>query len=334
MKFQEWTRDGRLRQPIFLGLRTDKDPREVKREAPGPAPEPLPGSFKITHPGKVFWPSEGFTKGDLARYYQTVAEFLLPSLKDRPESMHRFPDGIGEPGFYQKNLQRHPGWIRTVRLRAGTVDRELAYLVCDSLDALLYMVNLGCVDLNPWHSRVASLDRPDYLLLDLDAKTAEFPAVLKVAIEARRMLAEFRLACVPKTSGKTGIHICLPLGARYSYDEARALGEGLMRALNERLPDLTSVDLNPERRRGRVYLDFLQNHKGKTMAAPYSVRPVPGAPVSTPLDWSEVAPGLDPSAFTLVTAPRRFRQVGDLWAPVSGPAIDLPAALANLPRRG
>ncbi len=327
--FREWTRHGRLRQPLFLGLRADKDPRDVKRESPAAAPI-LPGSFRIARPGKVFWPAEGFTKGDLARYYETVADFLLPILRDRPEAMHRFPDGIGRPGFHQQNLQRHPDWIRTVRLRPGTVDREIAFLLCDSLDALLYMVDLGCVDLNPWHSRVASLDRPDYLLLDLDAKTAGFPAVLEVAREARRMLEDLRLASVPKTSGKTGIHICLPLGARYSYDQARALAEGLMRALNRRLPDLTSVERLPERRPGRVYLDFLQNHRGKTMAAPYSVRPVAGAPVSTPLDWSEVTRGLTPSAFTLVTGPARFRRVGDLWAPVLGPAVDLPGALAVL----
>jgi len=339
VKFREWTRGGRLRQPVFLGLRADKDPREVRREAAGPPDPPLPGPFRISHPGKLVWPAEGFTKGDLAGYYEAVAGFLLPCLEDRPESMHRFPGGTGQPGFYQKHLQRHPGWIRTVRLRAGTVDRELDYLVCDSLDALLYMVNLGCVDLNPWHSRVASLDRPDYLLLDLDAKPggpggAGFPAVLEVALEARRMLAELRLASVPKTSGKTGMHLCLPLGARYSYGQARALAEALMRALNARLPDLTSVERNPARRQGRVYLDYLQNHKGKTMAAPYSVRPVPGATVSTPLDWSEVAPGLDPAAFTLATAPRRFRQMGDLWAPVRGPAIDLPAALEDLREAG
>jgi bifunctional non-homologous end joining protein LigD len=214
------------------------------------------------------------------------------------------------------------------------VDREISFPVCDSLDALLYLVNLGCIDLNPWHSRVASLDRPDYLLLDLDAKTAGFPAVLKVALEARRMLEELRLESRPKTSGQTGMHICLPLGASYSYRQARALAEGLMRALNRRLPELTSVELHPERRQGRVYLDFLQNHKGKTMAAPYTVRPVAGATVSTPLDWSELTPDLDPSAFTLVTAPGRFRRVGDLWAPVLGPAIDLPAALEHLREAG
>jgi len=326
VKFQEWTADGRLRQPVFLGLRTDKEPREVVRELPRPA-----GAFRITRPGKVFWPGEGITKGDLADYYETVAPLLLPHLRDRPQSLHRFPNGIGGPGFYQKNLQRHPAWVRTLLLPAISAGRDIAYLVCDSLDALLYMVQLGCIDLNPWHSRAGSLDRPDYLLLDLDAKSVEFSAVLKVAAEARRMLDELGLPSYPKTSGKTGMHICLPLAARAGYDQSRQLAERLMNLLHRRLPRLTSVERDPARRQGLVYLDFLENHRGKTMAAPYCVRPVPGATVSTPLDWSEVKGGLDPARFTLRTAPGRFQRVGDLWAPLLGPGIDLPAVLARLP---
>jgi bifunctional non-homologous end joining protein LigD len=325
VKFQEWTADGRLRQPVFLGLRADKEPREVTREAPeGSAP------FRITHPEKVLWPEAGFTKGDLERYYETVAPLLLPYLRDRPESLHRFPGGIAAPGFYQRNLPRHPDWLRTLQVPAISVPKDITYLVCDDLDALRYMVHLGCIELNPWHGRAGSLDRPDYLLLDLDAKTADFAAILKVAAEARRMLDELRLPSVPKTSGKTGLHICLPLAARHGFAQSRQLAELLMNRLHRRLPGLTSVELDPAKRRGLVYLDFLENHWGKTMAAPYCVRPVPAATVSTPLDWSEVKRGLDPGQFTLRTAPGRFERVGDLWAPVLGPGIDLPGVLAGL----
>jgi len=326
VKFQEWTAGGRLRQPILLGLRADKDPREVVRENPEPRSVP----FRIGHPEKLLWPAAGLTRGDLARYYETVAPLLLPYLRDRPESLHRFPDGIEAPGFYQKNLPRHPDWLRTLQVRAISVPKDITYLVCDDLDALRYMVHLGCIELNPWHARAGSLDRPDYLLLDLDAKTADFAAVLKVAAEARRMLDDLRLTSVPKTSGKTGLHICLPLGARYGFAQSRQLAELLMNRLHRRLPGLTSVELDPARRRGLVYLDFLQNHWGKTMAAPYCVRPVPAATVSTPLDWSELKRGLDPGQFTLGTAPGRFERVGDLWAPVLGPGIDLPGVLAGL----
>ena len=362
VSFAEWTADGHLRQPIFRGLRDDKPATSVMREMPagnvadGNAPDTA-GSLdatasseetstsqparrsefsaatkaKLTHLDKIFWPADHLTKGDLITYYDHIAGTILPYLKDRPESLNRHPNGIEADSFFQKDIEKHPDWVKTVPLYSESNHKDIHWLVANDRDTLLYMTNLGSIELNPWHSRITDPDHPDYCLLDLDAKTISFDAVITVAQEAHRLLAELDVTACVKTSGKTGLHICIPLGAKYTYEQSKQFAQILMNLLHDRLADITSVERNPDKREHKVYLDFLQNRAGQTMAAPYCVRPVPGATVSTPLSWDEVNPQLDPRTFTLRTTLSRLARVGDLWQPVIGPGIDLEAVLDRMP---
>ncbi|HEY2004721.1 MAG TPA: DNA ligase D [Candidatus Saccharimonadia bacterium] len=362
ISFAEWTADGHLRQPIFQGLRDDKPAKSAVREVPsssvaqGGSPDtagslnvegnteekgssqPAMGSeltatasrVKLTHLDKLFWPADHLTKGDLIAYYDHIADTILPYLKDRPESLNRHPNGIEGGSFFQKDVEKHPDWVKTVPLYSESNHKDIHWLVADDRDTLLYMANLGCIELNPWHSRFTDPDRPDYCLLDLDAKTIGFDAIITVAQEAHRLLGELNVTACVKTSGKTGLHICIPLGAKYTYEQSKQFAQILMNLIHDRLPDITSVERNPDKREHKVYLDFLQNRAGQTMAAPYCVRPVPGATVSTPLAWDEVNLQLNPKAFTIRTMPDRLHQVGDLWQPVLGPGIDLDTTLDHM----
>ncbi len=342
VKFSQWTGDGHLRHPVFLGVREDKDPRSVVREVAQAAqkvvdatPEPAPNNAittkaQLTHPDKVFWPDEGITKGDLLRYYDSVAGFIVPYLTGRPESMNRHPNGINGKSFFHKDVESHPDFIRSVPLYSESNEQDINWLVCDDRDGLLYLVNLGCIELNPWHSRVDRPDHPDWCLIDLDAKTVGFDAVVATAQEVRKLLEELGVPSFPKTSGKTGLHVCIPLGGDYVYEQSRMLAELLVGMVQRRLPDLTSIDRNPKKREHKIYLDYLQNRRGQTMAAPYCVRPVPGAPVSTPLHWEEVRAGLDPRDFTIHTTAARLQQVGDLWQGVMGEGVDIRRLLDQL----
>lgn len=334
VEFAEWTADGRLRQPRFVGLRDDKAATTVKRERPAASAQTQTkatlGRGEISHPDKLFWPRERYTKGDLVSYYNQISELILPYLADRPQSMNRFPDGINGPHFYHKDLESHPNWIKTKTIHSDSNNKDLHWLIANDRRSLLFMINLGCIELNPWHSRVGSLEKPDYCLIDLDAKTNNFGDIITVARAAGELLSELGIAAYPKTSGKTGIHICMPLGAKYSYDQSKDFAQIIVNLLHERLPKLTSVERNPDKRTHKIYLDYLQNRHGQTMAAPYCVRPIPGAPVSTPLDWDEIKPGLDPKKFTIKTFDQRFQQVGDLWKPVIGVGIDMKKILAKL----
>lgn len=286
--------------------------------------------LEITNRDKVFWPDEGYTKGDLVDYYDAISQTILPYLKGRPESMNRFPNGINGPSFFHKDLESHPDWIRTEAIFSESTDKDMHWLIADDRDSLLYMINLGCIELNPWHSRVGSLENPDYCLIDLDAKTNDFKDIITVASETHKFLDELKIPNYPKTSGKTGLHVCIPLGAKYNYDQSRQFAQLLVNHIQQRIPTLTSVDRSPDKRHGQIYLDYLQNRHGQTMAAPYCVRPVVAATVSTPLDWSEVKSGLDPKKFTIKTTAKRLNSVGDLWKPVIGKGIDMKAVLKKL----
>jgi bifunctional non-homologous end joining protein LigD len=341
VRFKEWTADGIMRQPIFVGLREDKPAKEVRREEPQPvtaivkpsdARHTAPAADPpLTHPDKILWPADGYTKRDLAEYYRSVAPILLPYLRDRPLSLLRHPNGIEAASFFQKDVTRQPppDWVETTMVRHEN-GRTGRYIVCQDAKTLLYLANLACIELNPWNSRIGALDRPDYLVIDLDPEATTFANVIKAANAVRRALDTAGAACFCKTSGKTGLHIYVPLAAKYESAVARQFAEVVANIVNRELPDITSVVRSPALRQRRVYLDYLQNRYGQTVVAPYSVRPVKGATVSTPLAWTEVRRGLDPHRFTIQNMAKRLDKVGDLWSPVLGPAVDLEKCLSKL----
>jgi bifunctional non-homologous end joining protein LigD len=345
VRFTEWTEDGGLRHPAFLGLRADKAPHECRREIPAPVDAvtvrggarrnttPARSQPALTNLDKVFWPEDGLTKGDLITYYDTVAPLLLPYLRDRPVVLTRHPDGIHAKSFYQKDAPPSvPAWVRTVPIRAEEPPRDIEYIVIDDIQTLRYVVNLGTIPIHLWASRVASLEQPDWMVLDLDPKGAPFTDVVAVALATRRVLDRVQVPSHVKTSGKTGLHVLVPLGARHGYQDVRALAQILAALVVQEEPRRATIARPLHARGGKVYVDWGQNGRGQTVVAPFSVRPLPGAPVSCPLAWDEVTPSLDPGAFTMRTAPARFARVGDPMAPVLGPGIDLPAALQRIER--
>jgi bifunctional non-homologous end joining protein LigD len=343
VRFTEWTQDGGIRHPAFLGLRDDKKPEECRREpdaeigAPQPEPprpQPTGPQVKLTNLTKIFWPSERYTKGDLIAYYEAVAPFLLPYLKDRPLVLTRYPDGISGKSFFQKDAPEFvPAWVRTERIYSKDADREIDYFIVNDVDTLRYVANMGTIPLHLWSTRLGSLDRPDWLILDLDPKGAPFAHVVRVARSLHRILEELELPSFIKTSGATGLHILIPLGARYGHEEARTFARLLAMLGVEAEPERATVARPLGARGGKVYIDFGQNGHGRTIVAPLSVRPLPGAPVSCPLRWNEVTARLDPKRFTIKTAPARLEKLGDPLVSVLKGSIDLPAALSRIERR-
>jgi bifunctional non-homologous end joining protein LigD len=297
----------------------------------GPAAAPR---VVIKNARKVFWPAEGYTKGDLAAYYEAVAPWLLPYLHDRPIVLVRYPDGIEGKSFFQKDAPpTTPAWMRTVRIPSSDPPRDIDYLLVDDTDGLRWVVNLGTIPIHVWASRAGSLERPDWLVMDLDPKGAPFAHVVRIARVLRGILDDLGAPSYPKTSGKTGLHVLVPMGARYSYDDTRAFGELLARLVVEREPRLATVARPLRERGGRVYVDVGQNAPGQTIVAPFAVRERPGAPVSCPLAWDEVDDRLDPRQFTIRTVPERLASRPDPMAPVLGPGVDLPAVLRRLEER-
>ena len=345
MEFSEWTSEGYMRQPEFKGLRPDKKPTDVHREkakkGSGPvnqAPQPSsPGTttgkgfpFQPTHLDKIFFPQHKYTKGDLFTYYEDMAEYILPYLKDRPLSLNRMPDGIKGPSFFQKNNEHLPDWVPSTDIFSESNNEDLHWIVGGQLETLLYLVQLGSIEINPWNSRVGHLDHPDWIVIDLDPEGVTFNDVIEVAKTVHEATNEWTVPTCPKTSGKTGIHIYIPMGAEYTYEQAKNLAHLIVLEVNRRQPKLTSVERNPDKRKHRIYLDFLQNREGQTLAAPYSVRPTPEASVSMPLHWDEVKKGLDPMDFTIKNAAKRLKRTGDLWKPVMGHGIDLAKLLKKI----
>jgi bifunctional non-homologous end joining protein LigD len=347
VSFSEWTEDGSMRQPIFQGLRPDKKAIEVIKETPKTmaktkkfAKNPpsakevhLKASgrdLKLTHLSKIYWPRDKYTKGDLINYYKEAAPVILPYLKDRPENLNRHPNGIEGPSFYQKDLEDHPGWVKTVKIYSESNDKDIHYLVCNDAATLLYMANLGCIEINPWNSRTKNLDNPDYAIIDLDPEDIGFDKVVETAQVTHKILEKYGVPSYCKTSGATGLHIFIPLAAKYDYDLARQFVQVLVTLVNRELPKITSLERSPKKRQKKIYLDYLQNRHGQTLAAPYSVRPKPGATVSTPLEWSEVNKKLNPKNFTIRNIFKRLEKKGDLWKPVLGKGANIERIIGKM----
>ena len=338
VRFAEWTHDGRLRAPVYLGLREDKEAEDVQRERAAIGAEVRKGSrvLKLSNLDKPFWPEEGISKGDLLTYYRDIAPVLVPHLRDRPFTMKRYPDGWQGKFFFQKDAPKHmPDWIPTRQFEASTRDRppqrrliDFA-LVNDEL-ALLWTVNMGCIDMNTWYSRVDSPSRPDWVLFDLDpSPDVGFAETIQVARLIKETLELLELESFPKTSGSEGIHILVPVARRHTYAQTREFSEIVAGAIARAHPGLATTEWVRAKRRG-VLIDSNQNGEGKTIASAYSVRPKAGAPVSTPLRWDEVNESLDPSAFTMEAVLDRVRREGDLFEGVLTTKQSLTAALRTL----
>ena len=281
---------------------------------------------------KVYWPAEGYTKGDLIEYYRTIAPRLLPWLLDRPLVLTRYPDGIDGKSFYQKDAPSFaPEWMRTVGIWSEDTQREIRFFVVENVEGLVYIANMGSIPIHLWASRVETLERPDWCVIDLDPKEAPFSDVITVAQVLHELCEEIGLPNFVKTTGKTGLHILLPLGRQCTYEQSRVLGELLARLVIRKLPKITTITRQVERRGVKVYLDYLQNRFGQTIVAPYSVRPLPGATVSMPLVWDEVNETLDPKHFTIRNALARLDRLGvDPCLPVIEMVPDLGGVLAKL----
>lgn len=377
IKFSEVTEAGSRRHPVFLGVRIDKDAKDVRTEVKDvdemtttktvtkkkATPKKVAGvatnkvgvennvasakhaaigdgettidrrKLIFTNTAKVFWPEEGITKGDVISYYNDMAPLILPYLRNRPESMLRMPNGIKAPGFFHKDAGHNaPAWANTYRHYSESAGKDVNYLVCNNRATLLYMANLGCIEMNPWNSRLATLEKPDYLVMDIDpSEKNTFEQVVETALVIRDILERAGAASYPKTSGATGVHIYVPLGARYTYELAREFAHVVAQMAHEQLPGFTSLERSLARRgKGNIYIDYLQNRQGQTLASAYSLRPKPGAPVSTPLLWKEVKPGLHPSQFHIGNIAARVRKKGDLFAGVLGRGVSLQKCLKRL----
>lgn len=283
---------------------------------------------KLTHLERVYWPRENITKGALVEYYAEVADWILPFLKDRPVSLKRFPNGIEGLSFFQRDLKAPPDWIETVPIQHEK--KVVHYLLIQNKESLLYAANLGCIELHPFLSRVQRLDRPDFLILDLDPKGASFLDVIKVAQTIHQLLERIEVPSYCKTSGATGLHIAIPMGAKYQYQHVRAFGKIIATLVHNQIPNLTTLERSILKRQGKVYLDFQQNHFAQTIVSPYSVRARLAAPVSTPLLWKEVKKGFSPEQYNLRNTLRRLEKMGDIYAPVLEKGIHLPTALKNI----
>jgi bifunctional non-homologous end joining protein LigD len=346
VRYREWADDGHLRQPVFLRLREDLAPSACVRDAaaehaqeapavaaPAPPPEAATSTrtVHLTNLDKVFWPEDGYTKGDLLDYYRRIAPALLPYLRDRPLMLTRFPDGIHGKSFFQKDApQFMPGWLRTERMYSEDAGREVDQIICEDVESLLYLVNLGTIPLHVWSSRYATLQAPDWCVIDLDPKEAPFSDVVTVARAVHELCDEIGLPSYPKTSGASGLHVMIPLGRQTTHAESRILAQLLSTVIAQRLPEIATLTRVIGNRGGRVYLDTTQNGHGKLIACQYAVRPVVGASVSTPLEWREVNAKLDPKKHTIKTVPKRVAARGDPLRGILEAKPDLPAALTRL----
>lgn len=359
VSFTEITSDGILRHPSFEAMRIDKNAKDVKNEKAidtnkiilqndkklssmlkpvgtkerrtflNPADETqvrkINGhEIKFTNLSKIYWPKEKITKRDMLNYYYQVAPYILPYLKNRPQSMNRHPNGIDGESFYFKDVTKTaPAWIETFKYKSDADNRVRNYLVAKDEASLLYMATLGCIEMNPWHSKVNKEDYPDWCIIDLDPAENTFNQVIEAANVTRQVLESMGIPSCPKTSGSTGIHVYIPLGAKYTYEQSKEFARIIATLVQQQIPKFTSIERIVKARKGKMYIDFLQNRPHATVAAPYSLRPKPGATVSMPLHWDEVKKGLKMRDFTIYNTIERIKSEGDIFKPVLGKGIDL-----------
>ncbi|WP_233791440.1 DNA ligase D [Dyadobacter sp. CY343] len=367
VSFAEITSDGVFRHPSFEGMREDKSAKDVIREIEEPTEEVIGETekqeahhevikkpakaerktllnpkdetqtrklngqdLKFSNLSKLFWPDDKITKRELINYYYQVAPVMMPYLENRPMSLNRFPNGIKGKSFYQKDVTgKVPSWIETFPYEADNEKKN--FMLSNNEASLLYMINLGCIDVNPWNSRIEAPDNPDWCLLDLDPDTTNtFEQVILTAQTIKQLLDSIQVESYCKTSGSTGLHIYIPLGAKYTYDQCQMFANWVASQVQHELPKFTSIERMTKNRKGKLYIDYLQNRPKATLAAPYSVRPKPGATVSMPLHWDEVKEGLQLRDFTIHNAMERVQQEGDLFKPVLGKGIDLEAVIGKI----
>ncbi|AZA52265.1 DNA ligase D [Chryseobacterium sp. G0201] len=349
IKYSEITKDGIFRHPVFVAIREDKNPedtnekpKEMKAKTPAKKTSTSEKEkeitldkhkVKLTNQDKVYFPKDEITKGDVIEYYQSVANFILPHLKNRPLSLNRFPNGIDEQSFYQKDASDNiPDWIKTTQVYSESNDKYIDYIYCNDKATLAYLNNLGCIDLNPWNSSLPDLEHPDFMVLDLDpSKKNSFDDVIETALQVNEVLNSIKIKGYCKTSGSTGIHVYIPMGGKYDFDQVKDFAHILMKQVNEKLPKITTLERSLQKRDDKkIYLDYLQNRTGQTLASVYSLRPKEGASVSMPLEWEELKPGLKPTDFNIHNALERIKEKGDLFKPVLGKGIDMMKALELL----
>lgn len=346
IKYSEITKDGIFRHPVFVTLREDKDAQEINEKTKEMKvkktsketvrdKEVTLNSYKVklTNQSKIYFPKDEITKGDVVEYYQSMADYILPHLKNRPLSLNRFPNGIEEDGFYHKDAgDDAPNWVKTTRVYSESTNKDIDYIICNNKATLAYLNNLGCIDLNPWNSRIPKLDLPDYLVLDLDpSEKNNFDDVIETALQIKEILDEIEVDAYCKTSGSTGIHIYIPMGRKYSYDQVKDFAYILMKNTHAKLPEITTLERSLKKRdKNKIYLDYLQNRQGQTLASAYSLRPKQGAAVSMPLEWKELKKGLRPTDFNIHNALDRVKRKGDLFGPVLGKGINMLKVLKNI----
>jgi bifunctional non-homologous end joining protein LigD len=366
VSFAEITSDGVMRHPSFEGMRMDKSAGDVKEEKELPVDAVVAEQnnlinsnmitptkktrrtllnpkeetqvktvnghvMKFGNLSKVFWPDDNITKRDMLNYYYQVAPYMLPYLKDRPHTLNRHPQGIKGLSFYQKDITgKAPGWVESFLYHSEADERDKHFLVCTNEASLLYMASLGCIEINPWSSRVEAPDNPDWCIIDLDPdKSNSFEQVIQAARVTKAILDDMKVPSYCKTSGSTGLHIYIPLGAKYSYEQSKEFARVIATLVHKEIPTFTSIERKTADRGGKMYVDFLQNRPQATVAAPYSLRPKPGATVSMPLHWEEVKPGLKMKDFTIFNAMDRIRNEGDLFKPVLGKGIDMQKVISS-----
>ena len=358
IKFTEVTRDGMLRHPIFLHLRNDKPVKEVtmantktvkkseirkidkgEKNIEKPASETDKtftfGKIKVkaTNVNKIYFPDDEITKGDVITYYQQIADYILPYLKGRPQSLLRMPNGINAPGFFHKDAgEDAPSFIKTKKLFSESTNKHINYIICDNKATLAYLNNLGSIEINPWHSTINTLDNPDYLIIDIDPSNENtFQQVIEAANVVKQVLDKAGAPSYCKTSGASGLHVYVPLANKYTYEQAKDFTYLICMLASEQIPGFTTLERNLQKRGHKhIYMDYLQNRRGQTIACAYSLRPKPGATVSTPLLWKEVKSGLTPQDFTINNIMKRVKKMGDIFYPILEKGINLNKCLKNL----